>query len=67
MMLLWGVLGGVTALRGMSLASGPERSSAIAEGISHVVNTWGLSALVFALASIIVALGVYRAGRRELA
>lgn len=68
MMLFWTVCDVVIMLSGMhaSHMTGERAQVALAEGISAVLNQWGLGLLAMTLAAIAVAIGAYRAGARQL-
>ena len=66
LMLFWGVSGAILVIEGVALASEADRTAGIREGIAGIVNTWGLGLLFFVLASMAIAVGAYRSGRREL-
>ncbi len=68
MMLFWTVCDVVIMLSTMhaSHMTGERSHVALAEGISAVLNQWGLGLLSMTLAAIAVAIGTYRAGARQL-
>jgi hypothetical protein len=68
MMMFWTLCDVVVMLRGMSVApmAGDKAHTAMVEGISAVINQWGLGLLAITLAAIAVAIGAYRAGVRQL-
>ena len=68
MMLFWTVCDVVIMLTAMhgSHMTGERSQVALAEGISAVLNQWGLGLLSMTLAAIAVAIGAYRAGARQL-
>jgi hypothetical protein len=68
-MLFWTVLDIILMLKAMydpSEAAGKELRDAFAHGLSAVLNQWALGLLDMTVASIVVAIGVYRSGRRQL-
>ncbi len=68
MMMFWTLCDVVIMLRGMH-ASGltaDQAHTAMAEGLSAVINQWGLGLLSITLAAIAIAIGAYRAGARQL-
>lgn len=68
MMLFWTVCDVVIMLSTMHANHMTDERShvALAEGISAVLNQWGLGLLAMTLAAIAVAIGAYRAGARQL-
>jgi len=68
MMLFWTVYDVVIMLTTMhaSHVTGERSQVAWAEGLSAVLNQWGLGLLAMTLAAIAVAIGTYRAGARQL-
>ncbi len=68
MMLFWTVCDVVIMLSSMHAThmTGEKSQVALAEGISAVLNQWGLGLLSMTLAAIAVAIGAYRAGARQL-
>jgi uncharacterized membrane protein len=68
MMMFWTLCDVVVMLRGMYIApmAGDKAHTAMVEGISAVINQWGLGLLAITLAAIAVAIGSYRAGVRQL-
>ena len=68
MMLFWTVCDVVIMLRSVyaSHVTGERAQVAWAEGISAILNQWGLGLLAMTLAGIAVAIGAYRAGARQL-
>jgi hypothetical protein len=68
MMSFWTICDIVVMLKGMYTSgwtSEPART-AMAHGISAVINQWGLGLLDMTIASISVAVGAYRVGYRQL-
>ena len=51
---------------GAAEASEADRATGIARGLSMTINVWGLGLLAYVLASVAIAIGVYRDGRRQL-
>jgi hypothetical protein len=68
MMLFWTVCDIVIMLRAMHAfhMTGERAQVALTEGISAILNQWGLGLLAMSLAAIAVAIGAYRAGARQL-
>jgi hypothetical protein len=68
MMMFWTVCDVVVTLRGMYTSGWTSETSrtTLAEGISAILNQWGLGLLDMTIASISVAVGAYRAGYRQL-
>jgi hypothetical protein len=68
MMLFWTVCDVVIMFRGMRdfQMTGERAQVALAEGLSAILNQWGLGLLAMTLTAITVAIGTYRAGARQL-
>jgi hypothetical protein len=68
MMLFWTLCDVVVMLRGMHAGqvTDDQAHTALAEGISAIINQWGLGLLAITLAAFAVAIGAYRAGVRQL-
>jgi hypothetical protein len=68
MMMFWTLCDVVVLLRGMYVApaAGDVYRTALAEGLSAIINQWGLGLLTITLAAFAVAIGVYRVGARQL-
>lgn len=68
MMLFWTVCDVVIMLSGMHAApvTSDKAQTALVEGISAILNQWGLGLLALTLAAFVVAIGAYRAGARPL-
>jgi hypothetical protein len=67
-MMFWTVCDVIIMLGAMHVpnATGEDVQTAIAEGLSAVLNQWALGLLDMTVAAIVVAIGVYRCGRRQL-
>jgi len=68
MMMFWTLCDVVVMLRGMYVApAGPDQAhTAMVEGLSAIINQWGLGLLAITLAAFAVAIGAYRSGARQL-
>ncbi len=68
MMMFWTLCDVVVMFRGMHgmQMTGDQAHTAMAEGLSAIINQWGLGLLAITLAAFAVAIGAYRAGARQL-
>lgn len=68
MMMFWTLCDVVIMLRGMHAPQviADKAHTALVEGLSAVINQWGLGLLSISLAAIAVAIGAYRAGARQI-
>jgi hypothetical protein len=68
MMMFWTLCDVVIMLRGMyaSPTTAETAHTALVEGLSAVINQWGLGLLAITLAAIAVAIGAYRSGARQI-
>jgi hypothetical protein len=68
MMMFWTLCDVVIMFRGMHAAqvTADKARTALEEGLSAVINQWGLGLLAISLAAIAVAIGTYRAGARQI-
>jgi len=68
MMMFWTLCDVVIMFRGMHAAqiTSDKAHTAMEEGLSAVINQWGLGLLAITLAAIAVAIGAYRAGARQI-
>lgn len=68
MMMFWTLCDVVIMFRGMHAfpATDDKTHTALVEGLSAVINQWGLGLLAITLAAIAVAIGAYRAGARQI-
>lgn len=68
MMMFWTLCDVVIMLRGMHApqVTADRAHTALVEGLSAVINQWGLGLLSISLAAIAVAIGAYRAGARQI-
>ena len=68
MLMFWTVCDVVIMLSGAHAANitGEKAQQAWVEGISAILNQWGLGLLAVTLAAFAVAIGAYRAGARQL-
>jgi hypothetical protein len=69
MMLFWTVCDVVVMLSGMyasNMTGKRPETDFLSNGLSAILNQWGLGLLDMTVASIMVAVGAYRAGRRQL-
>jgi hypothetical protein len=68
MMMFWTLCDVVIMFRGMhaSPVTAEQAHTALEQGLSAVINQWGLGLLAISLAAIAVAIGTYRAGARQI-
>lgn len=68
MMMFWTLCDVVIMLRGIhaSPTAIDKTHTALVEGLSAIINQWGLGLLAITLAAFAVAIGAYRAGARQI-
>jgi hypothetical protein len=68
MMMFWTLCDVVIMFRGMHAVpvTADKAHTALEEGLSAVINQWGLGLLAISVAAIAVAVGTYRVGARQI-